>query len=174
MKLRKLNNRDYELTLIGTANQMKVKVNPVLTGADYQKAMTDFNQSFAKYETALADREEQLQSAREVLLREIADRKRIAKMNYDKRISTLKSEGKNNKVTEEMIKYRVVNNFTRNTVAKFYAKKGTEVQYSRNSKKLLWVVTKENKLAVYRPEKLKRLRQKKISARYSSFKNIKI
>jgi len=196
MKLRKLNNRDYELTLIGTANQMKVKVNPVLTGADYQKAMTDFNQSFAKYETALADREEQLQSAREVLLREIADRKRIAKMNYDKRISTLKSEGKNNKVTEEMIKYRVVNNFTatnlgiwncdrplppwlvrleadfqnnqqetfnsnvafladqtRNTVAKFYAKKGTEVQYSRNSKKLLWVVTKENKLAVYRPEK---------------------
>jgi len=42
---------------------------------------------------------------------------------------------------------------TQNTVAKFYAKKGTEVQYSMNSKKLMWVVTKENKLAVYRPEK---------------------
>jgi len=196
MKLRKLNNRDYELTLIGSANQMKVKVNPVLTGADYQKAMADFNQSFTKYETALADREGQLQSAREVLLREIAERKRLAKMNYDKRIATLKAEGKDNKVTEEMIKHRVVNTFTatnlgiwncdrplppwlvrleadfknnqqesfnsnvafladqsKNTVAKFYAKKGTEVQYNRNSKKLMWVVTKENKLAVYRPEK---------------------
>ena len=196
MKLRKLNNRDYEITLIGTANQMKVRVNPVLTKADYQQAMTDFNRSFAKYETALADREGQLQSARKELLKEIADRKRIAKMNYDKRIATLKAEGNNNKVTEEMIKHRIVNTFTatrlgiwncdrplppwlvrlnadfqndqqeafnsnvafladqtQNTVAKFYAKKGTEVQYSRNSKKLLWVVTKENKLAVYRPEK---------------------
>jgi len=196
MKLRKLNNRDYELTLIGTANQMNVNITPVLTGADYQKAMTAFNQSFAKYETALANREGQLQSAREELLREIADRKRIAKMNYDKRIATLKAEGKDNKVTEEMIKHRVVNTFnatslgiwncdrplppwlvrlnadfqndqqkdfnsnvafladqTQNTVAKFYAKKGTQVQYRRNSKKLMWVVTKENKLAVYRPEK---------------------
>ncbi len=196
MKLRKLNNRDYELTLIGSANQMKVKIKPVLTEADYQKAMADFNQSFAKYETAIADREEKLQSARDVILREIAERKRIAKMNYDKRIATLKAEGKDNKVTEEMIKHRVVNNFTatklgiwncdrplppwlvrleadfkndqqesfnsnvafladqtKNTVSKFYAKKGTEVQYNRNSKKLMWVVTKENKLAVYRPEK---------------------
>ena len=196
MKLRKLNNRDYELTLIGSANQMKVKVNPVLTGADYQEAMTEFNQSFAEYETALANRESQLQSAREELLSEIAERKRLAKMNYDKRIATLKAAGKNNKVTEEMIRHRIVNTFsasslgiwncdrplppwlvrlnadfqnnqqeafnsnvafladqTRNTVAKFYAKKGTQVQYNRNSKKLLWVVTKENKLAVYRPEK---------------------
>ena len=196
MKLRKLNNRDYELTLIGSANQMKVKVNPVLTGADFQKAMAEFNQSFAKYEVALEDRERQLQSARETLLREINKRKRLAKMNYDKRIATLKAQGKNNKVSEEMIKHRIVNTFTatklgiwncdrplppwlvrlnadfkndqqesfnsnvaflvdqtKNTVAKFYAKKGTEVQYNRNSKKLMWVVTKENKLAVYRPEK---------------------
>jgi len=196
MKLRKLNNRDYELTLIGTANQMKVKVNPVLTGADYQKAMAVFNQSFAKYESAVADREKQLQSARETLLREIDERKRLAKMNFDKRVATLRAEGKDNKVSEEMIKHRIVNNFTatrlgiwncdrplppwlvrlnadfkndqqeefnanvafladqtQNTVAKFYAKKGTEVQYSRNSKKLMWVVTKENKLAVYRSEK---------------------
>lgn len=206
MKLRKLNNRDYELTLIGSANQMKVKVNPVLTGADYQKAMTDFNQSFAKYESAVSDREGQLKSAREVLLREIAERKRLAKMNYDKRIETLKAQGKDNKVTEEMIKHRVVNTFTatklgiwncdrplppwlvrlnadfqndqqesfnsnvafladqtKNTVAKFYAKKGTEVQYNRNSKKLMWVVTKENKLAVYRPEKFSDIDKKQRS-----------
>jgi len=206
MKLRKLNNRDYELTLIGSANQMKVIVNPVLTGADFQKAMDEFNESFAAYESAIADREQQLAAAREALLKEIADRKRLAQMNFDKRIATLKAEGKDNKVTEEMIKYRVVNTFTatslgiwncdrplppwlvrleadflnndqesfnsniafladqtKNTVAKFYAKKGTEVQYNRNSKKLMWVVTKENKLAVYRPEKFSDIDNKKRS-----------
>ena len=206
MKLRKLNNRDYELTLIGTANQMKVKVNPVLTGANFQKAIAEFNASFAAYETAVANREQQLSAAREALRKEIADRKRLAEMNYQKRIETLKAEGKTNKVTEEMIKHRVVNTFTatslgiwncdrplppwlvrleadflnndqesfnsniafladqtKNTVAKFYAKKGTEVQYNRNSKKLMWVVTKENKLAVYRPEKFSDIDNKKRS-----------
>ena len=206
MKLRKLNNRDYELTLIGSANQMKVNVNPVLTGADFQKAMADFNQSFAEYETELAAREAELQSAREVLLQEIADRKRLAKMNYDKRIATLKAEGKDNKVTEERIKHRIINTFTatklgiwncdrplppwlvrlnadfkteqqktfnsnvafladqtKNTVAKFYAKNGTEMQYNRNSKKLMWIVTKENKLAVYRSEKFSDIDKKQES-----------
>ena len=206
MKLRKLNNRDYELTLIGTANQMKVKVNPVLTGANFQKAIAEFNASFAAYETAVANREQQLSAAREALRKEIADRKRLAEMNYQKRIETFKAEGKTNKVTEEMIKHRVVNTFTatslgiwncdrplppwlvrleadflnndqesfnsniafladqtKNTVAKFYAKKGTEVQYNRNSKKLMWVVTKENKLAVYRPEKFSDIDNKKRS-----------
>lgn len=206
MKLRKLNNRDYELTLIGSANQMKVTVNPVLTGADFQSAMAEFNQSFAQYETDLANREAQLKSARETLLREINERKRLAKMNFDKRIATLKAEGKDNKVSEEMIKHRIVNTFTatslgiwncdrplppwlvrlnadfkneqqesfnsnvafladqtKNTVAKFYAKKGTEVQYNRNSKKLMWVVTKENKLAVYRPEKFSDIDKKQDS-----------
>jgi len=196
MKLRQLNQNDYELTLIGTGNQMKVTVNPVLTGADYQQAMKDFNKSFATYETALADRQAKLNAAREALLTEIADRKRMAKMAFDKRYETLKAEGKDNKATEELIKHRVVNTFTatnlgiwncdrplppwlvsleadfknnqeeqfnsnvafladqtNNTVARFYAKKGTRVQYNQNNKKLLWVVTKDNKLAVYRPEK---------------------
>lgn len=195
VKIRQLNQNDYELTLIGTGNQMKVTVNPVLTGADYQQAMVDFNRSFAQYETDLADRQAKLDTAREAILTDIADRKRMAKMNFEKRYETLKAEGKNNKASEELIKHRVVNTFTatnlgiwncdrplppwlvrleadfkndqkeafnsnvafladqtNNTVARFYAKKGTEVQYNQNSKKLLWVVTKDNKLAVYRPE----------------------
>lgn len=204
MKLKKMNERDFELTLIGSQNEMKVIVNPVLSGSDYQAAMNRFNQEFAAYKSKLAEQTSKVEAERTALLNEIADRKRMAKMALDKRLETLKAEGKDRLVTEELIKHRVVNSFeatslgiwncdrplppclvkleadfqneekesfmsnvafladkSRNTVARFYAKKGTEVQYYQNSKKLLWVVTKDNKLAIYRPEKFENIEKKK-------------
>jgi len=45
----------------------------------------------------------------------------------------------------------------RNSVAKFNAAEGINVQFNMNSENLMWLVTKENKLAVYRPEDFKKI-----------------
>ena len=64
MQLRRLNNRDFELTLISGDTQLKMIVNPVLSGEDYDRAIQEFNQQFEVYQQAVTAREAQLADAR--------------------------------------------------------------------------------------------------------------
>lgn len=48
----------------------------------------------------------------------------------------------------------------RNTVFRFYADEGVELNYDENAKNIMWFVTKENKLALYRPDDFKKVNQK--------------
>lgn len=48
----------------------------------------------------------------------------------------------------------------RNTVFRFYANEGVELNYDEKANNIMWFVTKENKLAVYRPEDFKKVQQK--------------
>ena len=61
-------------------------------------------------------------------------------------------DNKSKKYNDEMA-YLVDKN--RNTVHRFYAKEKADVLYNKFSENLLWIVTKENKLAVFPPEKFK-------------------
>lgn len=76
-------------------------------------------------------------------------------------VSTVKGEfvDTNKKEFEDRTVYLV--DKTRNTVCRFYATKGAEVFYNESGENLMWIVTKDNKLAVYPPEKFKRINQDK-------------
>lgn len=204
MKLRKLNNRDFELTLIGEQNEMKVIINPVLSGADYAQAMEVFNQEFAEFEKELAEREALLSSQKAALKERLAEERAFAKKSYEEKIAAYKASGKDNLASNEMIKQKIVNRFqattfgiwncdrplppyinslkgefvdnkesdlhqntaflvdkTQNTVCRFYATKGVDVLFNDNSDKMLWIVTKENKIALYKNEKFKRINKKR-------------
>jgi len=50
---------------------------------------------------------------------------------------------------------------SRNTVAKFTVGEGIQVQYNENSDNLMWFVTPENKIAVYRPQDFKKIKKKR-------------
>ena len=50
---------------------------------------------------------------------------------------------------------------SRNTVAKFVARDNIDVQYNNNSDNLMWFVTDDNKIAVYRPQKFKQIKKKR-------------
>lgn len=50
---------------------------------------------------------------------------------------------------------------SRNTVAKFVVSDGIDVQYNNNSDNLMWFVTDDNKIAVYRPQKFKQIKKKR-------------
>ncbi len=49
----------------------------------------------------------------------------------------------------------------RNSIAKFNASQGVQVQFNSKSENLMWLITKENKLAVYRPEDFKKIGKKR-------------
>jgi len=61
-------------------------------------------------------------------------------------------------VTDE-IAYLV--NKNRNTIVRIYAKDGAKVNFDQKSDNLMWMVTKDNQIAIYRPEEFKKINQKK-------------
>ncbi len=52
-------------------------------------------------------------------------------------------------------------NQNRNTVARFRARPGAPVSFETNSDNLMWLVTPDNKIALFRPEKFRKINQKK-------------
>ena len=50
---------------------------------------------------------------------------------------------------------------SRNTVARFVARDGIDVQFDNKSDNMMWFVTDENKIAVYRPQAFKKIKKKK-------------
>ena len=41
---------------------------------------------------------------------------------------------------------------SQNTVVRFYATKGADVKFNQNSEKMMWIVTEDNKIALYKKE----------------------
>jgi len=202
MRLRKLNNRDYELTLIEGTEALKVIVNPVLSGSDYERALEEFDREFADFTRQMEEREAQLRTQKEALQKEIEEKKRIAREAFDKKLAAWRAKGQDFIVTREIIKRKVINRFratsfgiwncdrplppqimalkanfvnqhgeayenniaylvdkSRNTVVRFLAVKNRTIHFNRHSENLLWLVTKDNKIAVFRPDDFKRINE---------------
>ena len=51
-------------------------------------------------------------------------------------------------------------NKQRNTVEKFYAKKNSQIRFNKTGDNVLWIVTADNKIAVYRPEEFSKIDKK--------------
>ncbi len=198
--IRKLNSRDFELTLEKSGQSLTVIVNPVLSGSDYEKAMAEFNRNFEAWQKAKQQREAQLASQKEALRKGIEAERQQAYQAFDERVDELRKQGLNYAASDEIIKKKVVNRFTasefgiwncdrplppqmvqvaatfksgngevfknttaylvdksRNTVYRFLAEDGTELRFNKNSENLLWLVTGDNKIAVFRPEDFKKI-----------------
>ena len=204
MKIRPINKRDFELTLINGNNSMKVIVNPVLTGDDYDAAMAEFNEEFNIYETKMAERRALLERQKEEIAQRIAEERAMVQEKYEKRMADYRDRGEDHMATDLMIKQKIVNRFqvsnfgiwncdrplppsiymlkgefkdkmesdlhqnvaflvdkTQNTVVRFYATKGADVRFNQNSDKMMWIVTKENKIALYKKEEFKKINKKR-------------
>ncbi len=64
----------------------------------------------------------------------------------------------NSEVTNETA-YLV--NKNRNTIVRIYAKDGAKVNFDQKSDNLMWMVTKDNQIAVFRPKEFKEINEKK-------------
>lgn len=198
--IKKVNNIDFEITLSNPVEEVKFLANPVLSGENYEAAMQEFAKEFAEYEKEIAERESQLSALKGDLNARLNAEKAAIDKTYEERIAIYEKNGRDDLVSGEMIKQKVINRFevssfgvwncdrplpyymsrvkgdfvdtknkmynnkpafmvdkSRNTVSKFYTKKNKDVVYNKESDNIMWLVTKENKLAVYRPEKFKDL-----------------
>jgi len=202
-KIEAVNNRDFKVTFISPNNQLSVIARPVLQGDDYEKAMATFNAAFAEYEVEMAQRESELAESKAALAETTRVMRAAAEQSYQERLTIFKKNGRNDLATKEMVKRKIVNNFTatsfgiwncdrplppyifslnakfkdqhgkdyanhtgyiinkqRNTVEKFYAKKNSLIRFNKTGDNILWIVTADNKIAVYRPEEFSKIDKK--------------
>lgn len=75
VKLRRLNAQQFELTLQHSANEETLLVAPVLLGANYQRALNQYEQEQAAYEAQVAVRERQISEERDSIQAMFAARK---------------------------------------------------------------------------------------------------
>lgn len=64
MRLKPVNNWDYQLTLINGNRQLVLIVNPVLVGEAYGQAMQAYEKAYAEYQAKLAARDNELKQKR--------------------------------------------------------------------------------------------------------------
>lgn len=195
LSIRKLNNRDYELTLEKNGQSLAVVVNPVLSGSDYEKALTDFNRDFESWKKQTDEREARLATQKEALKKQVEAEKSLARQELEDKIAGLRAKGMDYAANEEIIKKKVLNRFSvssfgiwncdrplppevlqlaanfkdqngkpfnnrpaylvdknLNTVFRFLADGETVLRFNKNSNNLLWIMTEDNKIAVFRPE----------------------
>ncbi len=200
MNMRHLQNQDYELMLIKGDKTMKLIVNPVLSGDDYEEALAKFNAEQAVYSAKVAERKATLDTRKSTLRQEIEAERAIQEKEFEDRIAAYKASGQLTRATDELVQVKVINSFTasrlgiwncdrplpphiymlkgefvakdntefdgniaylvdknRNSVARFYTQKGTNLQFNMQSDNLMWLVTKDNKFAIYPPEEFKKI-----------------
>lgn len=204
MRLKKLNARDYELTLYHGDNSLTLRVNPVLTGDNYQQALDLYEEQYAAYQEAMETRATQLEARRNAVIARMEVEKAEAQQAFNERLETLRDQGLKHLATQEIMKRKVVNRFkatsfgiwncdrpvppeeyqldgrfknkegkeyrnrtgylvdkSKNTVHQFLVEKGAKMHFNANSENLLWLITEENKIAVFTPTDFKRINRKK-------------
>ena len=204
MTISPLNQRDYEVTLINSNKTMKIIVNPVLTGDDYEEALSKFNVAYKQYQQKVNERQTQLQDQKDQLKKSIAEEKAMAQKDADEQIAAYRAKGQDYAATQAIIKQKVLNRFrvnnfgiwncdrplppmmarvkgefvddkenryihhtaylvnkNTNTVSRFHTAKGNDIVFDTESDNILWLVTKQNKLAIFRPEEFKRINKDK-------------
>ncbi len=89
VRLKKLNNRDYELTATKGNRTLKLIVNPVLTGTQYQRAMAQYERDQANWKQQMEAREAQLKDQKEALQADIEQQKAAARQEFEKKMNEL-------------------------------------------------------------------------------------
>lgn len=110
-KLTQLSNWEYELTLVHGQNQLKLIVNPVLTGEDYNRALAKFEADYAVYRQQLAQRESDMKAEKEKLEQQRIAALQSAEQQYQARLSELRNKGLEFAAGQEMIRRTVINRF---------------------------------------------------------------
>lgn len=132
--------------------------------AERQQAEDEFQSQLA----AMQNKGNHNQAIDHIIKRKVVNRFKATEMgiwNCDRPIPPAEQQirasfvDKNGKQFDGRMAYLV--DKSRNTVSRFYTTDSTPMNYNKNSENLLWMVTEENKIAVFRPEDFKRINKPK-------------
>jgi hypothetical protein len=199
-KLGRLANGEFEMTLRAGGTSKTLRVAPVLSGSNYQKALEKFNQEMAHYDALRTQRTQRLEDSKRALSQQLAAERATAEMDHQSRLEKLREMGASHLVANEILRQNVINKFSisslgtwncdrplppfvntvqavfvdaagmrydfntiyladkrLNTVYQVMAGPATKLRYDQQSDNLLWLVTNEGKLAVYRPSDFRKV-----------------
>ncbi|MEZ4986863.1 MAG: hypothetical protein R2795_17800 [Saprospiraceae bacterium] len=106
VKLRRRNNQQFELTLIHPSNQVTLWVEPVLTGANYQRAVAAYAIAQAAYQAAVDTRENLIAEKRNALQQQFAARKQALQQQLEQEM-----ENRPGSLYRNVINRFIVNDF---------------------------------------------------------------
>lgn len=106
IQLKKLNNRDYELTGTNGDRTLTLIVTPILTGSEHQQALAEYEREYANWQTQMANREAQLREQKEALIANVARQKATAREAYRSKLAELGLD-----TAELMTRKRIINRF---------------------------------------------------------------
>ncbi|MFK7806365.1 MAG: hypothetical protein AB8F74_01065 [Saprospiraceae bacterium] len=112
MEMKFIGGRDYELTLIDGDKRVKVLINPVLIGQDYNKALASFNEEMKGYQAQLEERKSFMATKLSELRAAAAEEERIAQLAFEDKVAAYREKGLAHRATDEIIYAKVMNNFT--------------------------------------------------------------
>lgn len=92
-RIRPVNQRDYELTLVHPQNELTLIVTPVFFGADYDQALDLYSQELQAYQATVDSREAKLKAVRDSIVQDAEAKEQAALDAYDSRIEQLKAGG---------------------------------------------------------------------------------
>ena len=104
VRIRPVNNRDFQLTLIKGSQQLSVLVNPVLSGADYDRALAEYEAGMAKHNQLAGRRKELLETRRDSILAHFAAEREALHASYDEAWAIAQTE-------PPPVRHRVINRF---------------------------------------------------------------
>lgn len=108
VRLRKLEGRNYELTLIHAQNQQTLIVRPALLGEDYNRALAEYERLVLEYESALAARVTRLQSQRQTVDANYQRQLRELETEFGHFVEGLANEGN---LRDRLLRRRIVHRF---------------------------------------------------------------
>ncbi|MBK8490198.1 MAG: hypothetical protein IPL49_04635 [Saprospirales bacterium] len=104
LQLRPINSRDFQLTLFKGAQQLSVVVNPVLSGANYDNALAEYEAAMKQYELLTALRADQLRFKRDSVLAHFAAEREHLNARYQEAWASVEIE-------PPPIRHKVINRF---------------------------------------------------------------
>ncbi len=195
VSISKADGAAYEIQLSKGSESISVLAEPVLTGADYTKALNEYQSSLQEWQQKMAQRQQVLQEKIRAVETAIAEERKALEEKYRDQLDELRNRGLDADAANMVVAKAVVNRFQinslgiwncdrplppymtqlrasfkdengkaltylkgylvdkdRNTIGTFYVAEDARIRFNALSEKLLWLVTKDGKIAVFRSE----------------------
>jgi hypothetical protein len=104
VQLQPINNRDFRLTLLKGGEQLSVVVNPVLSGDDYEQALTQYEINRANYDQLATRRQELMRFRQDSIRAHFAEERNQLDTRYDEAWASAESK-------YPPIRHKVINRF---------------------------------------------------------------
>ncbi len=151
----------YEKAIAERTVKLKGAKDDVI--ADYNKRKAELDDSLKKQIIALNDNETETHARYKIINRFKVDRLGI--WNCDRPIQQDVSKLKARFIDSNNVKHDLNTAFivskNKNTIKRHYTKEGSQLPIDAKDDNLMWLVTNDNKIAVFRPEEFKAINTKK-------------